>query len=272
LRVAREAAGLAPDLVPAVALAGRLLGQRGDLRRASRLIEACWKLAPHPDLANSYLDLRPGDSAADRLARARTLARLAPDDSESHLCIARAAIDARDFATARAAMQPLIDGEARPSARMCLMMADLEETEHGMGGRVREWLARASRAPRDKAWVADGVVSDTWAPVSPVTGKIDAYRWQTPAERLSAVWEPVPHEAEPAVARPALPREALESPPPAVAQAPAQAPGISEEEALAKLAAIRSQAKAAPAEPRAAMPFPLVSAPDDPGPDESLKD
>ena len=29
-------------------------------------------------------------------------------------------------------------------------------------------------APRDKAWVADGWVSDHWMPVSPISGKLDA--------------------------------------------------------------------------------------------------
>ena len=63
-------------------------------------------------------------------------------------------------------------------------MAEIEEAEHGRGGRVREWLARAVRAPRDPAWTADGLVSDDWLPVSPVTGRIDAFEWKMPVERL----------------------------------------------------------------------------------------
>ena len=46
-------------------------------------------------------------------------------------------------------------------------MSDLEQAEHGATGKGREWLARATRAPRDPAWIADGVVSDRWAPISP---------------------------------------------------------------------------------------------------------
>ena len=273
LRLAREAAGLAPDLVPAVALAGRLLGRRGDLRRAARLIEACWKLQPHPDLAQVYLDLRAGDSSSDRLARARVLSRLAPDDPESHLCLARAAIDARAFDMAREAMKPLVESQTRPSARMCLMMADLEETEGGMSGRVREWLARASRAPRDKAWIADGVASDTWAPVSPVNGKLDAYRWQTPAERLSAPWEPLRAEAPEPPPTGVLDVPATPLPPAEIAApAPSAGPDAAQDDALTKLAAIRRQAKAGGSEARAGDPFPLASAPDDPGTGDAAKD
>ena len=46
-----------------------MLSARGDLRKALRLLEAAWKIMPHPDLAAAYLNARPGDSALDRLAR-----------------------------------------------------------------------------------------------------------------------------------------------------------------------------------------------------------
>src|SRR6516225_2635258 len=73
-------------------------------------------------------------------------------------------------------------------------MADIEEAE-GHFGAVREWLARAARAPRDKAWVADGVISDRWAPVSP-SGALDAFVWRTPDERIAAPAEPARAERE----------------------------------------------------------------------------
>ncbi len=36
--------------------------------------------------------------------------------------------------------------------------------------------------PRDAAWIADGVVSERWAPISPVTGQLDAFEWRVPVE------------------------------------------------------------------------------------------
>ena len=192
LALAREAIKLAPDLTPASALAGSLLAQKGDLRRAGRILENAWKRAPHPDLARAYVEMRHGDAAGDRLNRARALGRLSPGHVESQLAIARAALDARQFDLARRTMADLMDDGRRPTVRMCLMMADIEETEHGPTGRSREWLARASRAPRDPAWVADGIVSDRWLPASPVTGQIDAFRWETPMERLGGSIEDPP--------------------------------------------------------------------------------
>ena len=73
LDLAQEAVKLAPDLVPATVLLAQLLIKRDDLRKASRLLEACWSLAPHPDLAHAYIHLRHGDSPKDRLTRAEVL-------------------------------------------------------------------------------------------------------------------------------------------------------------------------------------------------------
>ena len=172
----------------------------------------------------------------------------------------RAAIDARDFDLARAEMAPLDDGSAnnRPTIRMFLLMADLEEAEHGSTGLVREWLSRASRAARDKAWVADGVVSDVWAPVSPVSGKLDAFVWTTPAERLTegAPWEPpAAPMVEPAPVIVAKPIE-IAPPEPVV------------EDAAKKLADIRDAARLTPPEGLRGLE-PMVTAPDDPGPRKS---
>ena len=190
LRLARSAIKRAPDLVPSVALAARLTARGGGVRKAAKMIEAAWPLAPHPELAKLYLDLRPGDSNADRLARARILAKLLPRDPESRMTLASAATTARDYKTAREAMLPMIEADERPTARMCLIMAEIEEAEHGESGYAREWLARASRAPRDAAWIAGGVVSEQWLPASPATGKLDAFVWRRPDERPSADGEP----------------------------------------------------------------------------------
>ena len=102
--------------------------------------------------------------------------------AEGRLAVARSALEAREFRRAREALEPLL--AERPSMRVCLLMSDLEQAEHGATGKGREWLARATRAPRDPAWIADGVVSDQWAPISPVTGRLDAFVWQAPPDVL----------------------------------------------------------------------------------------
>ncbi|MEN3929494.1 heme biosynthesis HemY N-terminal domain-containing protein [Microvirga sp. W0021] len=173
----------APTLVPAATLAARLLGQRGDARKASKIIEKAWSVNPHPDLAETYIYLKANASAQGRLKRAETLGRLSNLDMEGRLIIAQTAVEAREFSRARDVLKPLLDEQ--PTIRTCLLMADLEEAEHGAVGLVREWVARAARAPRDSAWIADGIVAEQWAPFSPVSGHIDAFKWQTPPDSQS---------------------------------------------------------------------------------------
>ena len=141
-----------------------------------------WRLSPHPELAAAYAYVRPGDSPRDRLVRVRHLGRITPNDIEAPIAIAVAAVEAREWDEARNALEPLLDN--RLSQRVCTLMARVEAEQHGHTGRVREWLARAVHAPRDPAWTADGVVSDHWAPTSPVTGALDAFRWRVPVEAV----------------------------------------------------------------------------------------
>ena len=105
---ALDAVKLAPDLVPAACIAGRLLARRGDLRKAAKIVEAAWRANPHPDLAKVYLGLRVGDSVRDRLARAETLAKISTWHPEARLAMAQAALEAQEFGKAREALAPLL--------------------------------------------------------------------------------------------------------------------------------------------------------------------
>src|SRR6516165_3396444 len=161
---AMEAVKLAPTLVPAAALAAKFESEAHQVRRAMKLVEAAWLAHPHPDLADAYAHVRLGDSARQRLVRVETLAAKTPGHVEGALAVARAAIDASEFAKARAALQPLV---ADPTQRVALLMAELERIEHGDSGKARAWTLRAVRARHDPVWTADGYVSDRWRPVSP---------------------------------------------------------------------------------------------------------
>ena len=114
------------------------------------MVERAFADAPYPELAAAYLDMRPGDSNADRFARAKTLAKLAAGKSgEQDRFSAGRARRPRFRSGARS------DGAARrrrsetDRARMCLLMAEIEEEENGESGprspMAGAWLARAAR-------------------------------------------------------------------------------------------------------------------------------
>jgi HemY protein len=274
-----EAVKLAPTLVPAAALAAKYQSEAHQIRRAMRIVETAWLQHPHPDLADAYAHVKLGDSARQRLVRVETLAAKAPGHLESALAVARAAIDAAEFARAREALAPFI---AAPTQRVAMLMAEIERTEHGDSGRARSWTLRAVRALHDPVWTADGYVSDRWRPVSPVSGRLDAFQWQMPLSALpsdkggtieSSAFEQamlaVPRHVEP-------PREPpAEPPPPAVdnsaatpaapdaAQAvPAAAPPVFRARSDIPKVADKAAAAVIPAV------IPIVRAPDDPGIDD----
>ncbi|WP_375409901.1 heme biosynthesis protein HemY [uncultured Methylobacterium sp.] len=218
-----QAVKLAPELVPAASLAGRLLARRGDLKKAAKIVEAAWRANPHPDLAKTYLNLRTGDSVRDRMSRAETLARMSSWDPEGRLAVVQAAFDAKDFAKARETLAPLLADQ--PTVRACLAMARIEEVEHGAAsGRAREWLSRATRARRDPLWIADGVASETWGPVSPVTGRLDAFVWKTPTDVLASPTETDEHPSEDRSPDLVLPAASPAVPVPEPAPSPAPMP------------------------------------------------
>lgn len=184
---ALEANRLAPELIPAAATAAAALFRLSDLRKGSKLLETMWKKQPHPDVSEAYVHARAGDSAADRLKRARRLQSIKQNHPESMMAVARAALEAGEFSQARDSVESVL--RLQPSEGAYLLLADIEEQETGDQGRIRQWLSAAVRAPRDAAWTADGYVSEVWAPVSPVTGRIDAFEWRVPVERLGPLLE-----------------------------------------------------------------------------------
>ncbi len=177
-----DALKLAKDLVPAAIICAKALLRQENVRKAASVLEGVWKLSPHPDIARTYIRARSGDSTLDRLKRAEKLEAMRPNNIESLLAVSQAALDAQDFVKARARAEAAARME--PSERVYLLLADIEEAETGDQGRIRHWMQQALRAPRNAAWVADGFVSENWLPVSPVTGKLDAFEWKVPFSQL----------------------------------------------------------------------------------------
>ncbi|MEM8541511.1 MAG: heme biosynthesis protein HemY, partial [Pseudomonadota bacterium] len=177
-----EAHKLAPEFAPAAVVAAEAAFRMNETRRGVKVLETTWRKQPHPDVALAYVNARPGDSAADRLKRAQRLSELKPNNTESNLIVAQIAMEASEFKTARKAVAAVLRDQPRESAFM--LMADIEDAETGNQGKVREWLSRAVRAQRDPAWTSDGYVSEKWAPFSPITGKLDAFEWKVPVEKI----------------------------------------------------------------------------------------
>lgn len=190
---------LLPDFVPAALIAARIYVNRGETRKAQSLLRRIWRATGHPDIAALYAHSQPGASAVERLKRLREIVDMPPPHRAAGMALARAAIDAYDWPLAREALLPFAGAEATQG--VASLMAEIEEGQSGDQGKAREWLARAVRAPRDPAWTADNIVSDEWEPISPVTGRLDAFEWKVPVASTSRP-VPAPPDGETALALP----------------------------------------------------------------------
>lgn len=181
-----EANRLSPDLVPAAAIAARQYAANQQERYANRVIKKAWDVAPHPDLAAAFADIKPDETPQQRLARFQTLTRQHVDHPETKMLLAELHIAAEDFPSARRALGTLV--EDQPTARSLTIMAAIERGEGADDAVVRGWLAKALLAPRGPQWVCDNCknVESSWVPVCSNCGAFDTLSWsEAPASEVA---------------------------------------------------------------------------------------
>lgn len=208
INLAAEARSLAADLATPAAHHARLLLADRRTGPAARAIESAWRTAPHPDLAEVYASIHQDATPLVRFKCFEKLAAQNPAGRESSLTLAEAALDAQLWGEARHHLEEALtapaappitrltdplrrspsavgngQGPAGPTPRLCLMMARLEEAEHGSGGGMRQWLDRAVTAMPDPRYIcADcGGESLEWHSLCPHCGAFDRLAWRTPA-------------------------------------------------------------------------------------------
>jgi len=142
IKYARKAQSEDPTFVPPVVRHAEILVEMGRHRRAGSVIESAWERAPDPDLAEVYWSARKVEDAVQKVQAAQRLARHNPNHIESRMAVAVAALEARLWGEARAQLEPIATEDAPP--RVCRLMAELEEAEHGDLARARMWLMRAA--------------------------------------------------------------------------------------------------------------------------------
>lgn len=162
-------------------------------RAAIQLIEREWPRHPLPDLVASYRAARRPVTAAQWLQQAQRLAGLAPDHVESHVTLATAALDAGLWGEARRHAEAAIAaGAADAPARLCRLMARIEEAESGDPAALRRWLDRAASAPPDAAWVCEGcgAARADWQARCARCGAFDRFVWRAPDRALPLIVAP----------------------------------------------------------------------------------
>lgn len=209
LHAAQEARGIDAAFLPAALLAAGIAKEAGRGNAAMRTIEEAWRHCPHPALGRLFVALDPDRSPPKRLKRAETLAESNAGHPESHMLVARQALEAKQWGTARRHLERA--AESRPTGVVYRLMARLEEAERGDGEEVRRLLERASEAPPDPAWLCArcACTSPAWSIACDRCGAFDSIDWRMPprtdAEALAAEAPAAPD------ARPPRPAHAVAS-------------------------------------------------------------
>ncbi|HEY0107651.1 MAG TPA: hypothetical protein VGB91_16340, partial [Rhizomicrobium sp.] len=101
------------------------------------------------------------------------------------------------------------------SARVCALMAEIEEGERADATLAHAWLARAARAPRDAEWRCSDCAEREaeWSAVCPRCGKFDTLLWSAGSAPRTEIL-PAPASPRTLTIRPAVPAAVVTLPRP----------------------------------------------------------
>jgi len=176
----KEAFQADPGFTPAVLAHAARMGATGSPRRARSVLETGWATAPHPEIAEAYLE-----GEAEPLARvklAETLVHNNRTHPESRLLLARVALAAGLTGRARTELEALVESGAA-DARAYLLLVELERVEHGDTAVAHtaeaKWLRAATSAPPEPRWRCGhcGKVHPRWTPVCDACGTAGRIAW-----------------------------------------------------------------------------------------------
>ena len=159
---AERAAKDAPDFSPAAILAARLAAQRGDERKAAKVLTAAFAGAPAPALIEELARIH---DAAPALARADALDRIAATNASARaaqMARAQAALLRGEAADAAAMLEDALRHSA--TADVLRLMAEAQAALHGEAA-AHDWLLRAAAARGDEGLRAEDhfrITADGW--------------------------------------------------------------------------------------------------------------
>lgn len=182
LRLAQEAHKQEAGFLPASLMLVKLLGDKGDRRKALAVLTKGFKAAPHPELSEALLDLCQDEPANKLSKRARDLAEAHPAHPESQLLQALTAMHLTQWDAARNHIKSALT--MSESARPYKLLAAIETRQYDNRQSAAEWLARAAEASPDPLWIcaACGHQHKHWQAHCGHCDSFDTLQWTTPRE------------------------------------------------------------------------------------------
>ena len=180
LRYALRANKLDQKNIAVLLLCVQILKEKGSLSHAKRLILNTWRINPHPDLVDPFTGLFENVEKFDTVKRVELLCTRNPTHEESKIAMTRSYLEAELWAKARGAISLL--ATTKPTRRICLLMAQLEEKQNRDSMANRLWLERAASAEPDRIWICSscGNIFEFWSSICSKCGSVGSILWSVP--------------------------------------------------------------------------------------------
>lgn len=180
LRYALRANKLDQKNIAVLLFCVQILKEKGSLSHAKRLILNTWRINPHPDLVDPFTELFQNVEKLDTVKRVEFLCKRNPNHEESKIAVTRSYLEAELWAKARGSISLL--ATTKPTRRVCLLMAQLEEKQNRDSMSNRLWLERAANAEPDRIWLCSscGNVFEFWSSICSKCGSVGSVLWSFP--------------------------------------------------------------------------------------------
>jgi HemY protein len=184
-RYAKQAIKAAPNFAPAIAAYARALRRSNRERAARKVLMNGWTGAPHPMIADAWLE--KFSSPIERAQAASELAKAAPGQAETELLLAETSLAAQ------------LSGEAKRHAHAAIQAGLTDKRPYTVLATLEpspENITAAANAPAPR-WVCGNCAAETadWAATCPNCGKAGTLAWKTTAKALAVVAVPAPQRA-----------------------------------------------------------------------------
>lgn len=139
-----------PGFAPAAARKAEYLLEQGAVRKALKLLEKSWKVAPHPELADALIACWKADKDRKKVVYViEKLVQSSHESRESQYLMAHLALCRGDAAAARLLADQLVDAKA--TARGFELLAEVEKSENNQEAAAQR-LKDAAHASREEGW------------------------------------------------------------------------------------------------------------------------
>jgi len=150
-------------------------------RQATSLVKKTWKDSPHADLALIWESMAPKSNQSKILSWYQQLVDTNPENAESHIAYARAAIDLELWGAAKSSLASA--EKLQPSARIYRLQAIVEQNSTQNENTIHQLMEQASEAPPDKVWICSqsGIIYEEWTPIAAPHNSFNTVTWQYPS-------------------------------------------------------------------------------------------